>query len=329
MTGAPLISVVVPVYNVAKYLPRCLDSIASQTYANLDIILVDDGSTDNSGKIADEYAKTDKRAQVIHQKNGGLSEARNAGLRYAKGDYVAFVDSDDYMSPSYIEKLYDIASKNGADVATCQFQSFSEESLKLKKSPDWTRDVMTGRESAIGLLIGSHPAYIWTSLFKRSLFTDNAIEFPVGRTYEDVATRFKLQYFAGKVVFTNERLYHYLVRRSSITGIKFSETRFNDLLFAVESIKDFSAQKKVTCPEIVNYFDFKISMLILNSLAKENALDKSLSKYWVVIVKRLKKLHKQVKFPSTQSRIVYTGLYVVAHSRVLYSLLYKIKGVIK
>lgn len=329
MTKMPLISVVIPIYNVAKYLPRCLESIASQSYKNLEIILIDDGSTDESGKIADEYVKSDKRAQVVHQKNKGLSSARNTGLRKTTGDYVAFVDSDDYVTVNYIEKLYSVASENGADIATCRFESFSEENIKLKRSPAWKRVMMTGHESAIDTLIASNATYIWTSLFRRSLFTNHAIEFPEGRTYEDMATRFQLQYFAAKVAFTNEELYYYRMRGASITGVKFSETRFNDLLFVVESIKDFNNRYRVTDPEVINYFDFKMALLILTYLTRESLRDKSLNKYWKKILKHIRKLYKQIEFPSKKSRFVYTGLYVAAHSRLLYTVLYRIKGVVK
>lgn len=325
MTKPALISVIVPIYNVSKYLRRCLDSIASQTYENLEIILINDGSTDDSGKIAEEYAKKDKRARVIHQKNGGLSSARNAGLKIAHGEFVVFVDSDDYIDPGCIENLHDTAQKSDADIATCRFESFSEDNLRLKRSPVSPKLVMAGRESAADLLTRSRPAYIWTSIFRRSLFTDNNIEFPDGRTYEDLATRFRLEFFAKKVAYTNQRLYHYLMRRSSITGTKFSESRFNDILFAVKSIKDFNTKQEVVSPRFVNYYELKTLMFILNSLAREDLLDKSLNKYWKDTVSRLRASYRQVEFPSIHSRFVYTALLMVAHSRVLYGLLYRLK----
>lgn len=329
MTKEPLISIVIPMYNVAKYLPRCLASVTGQTYKNIEIILVDDGSTDGSGSIADDFAKKDKRAQVIHQKNRGLSAARNAGLKKATGEYIAFIDSDDYVEPEYVEKLYLLASKYDADVATCQFEPFSEEKLKLKKTPVWPQSVMTGRESVVDMLANARPAYIWISLFKRSLFIDHGITFPEGRTYEDVATRFQLQYFASKVAFTNEKLYHYLMRRDSITGVRFSKTRFDDLLFAVESIRSFNEKHQVADAGVVDLFDFKIAFLILNYLARERLSDRSLNKYWKKVIKRMRKLYPHVAFPSAKSRIVYTGLYTVAHFRVLYTIMYRLKGVMQ
>ena len=116
-----LISIIIPIYNVEKYLHCCINSVIRQTYKNLEIILIDDGSPDNCGKICDEYAKKDNRIKVIHKENGGLSSARNAGLDIAKGEYISFVDSDDYVAENFIEKLYKLCKENDADIAECDF----------------------------------------------------------------------------------------------------------------------------------------------------------------------------------------------------------------
>ena len=136
-----LITIVVPVYKVEKYIDRCVTSILNQTYKNLQIILVDDGSPDNCGKICDEYAKKDNRIEVIHKENGGLSDARNAGINIAKGKYIAFVDSDDYVSNDYIEYMYKILKKENAKISICELQivwknTKIEENIKIDENTD-------------------------------------------------------------------------------------------------------------------------------------------------------------------------------------------------
>ncbi|OYP01274.1 hypothetical protein CG709_11290, partial [Lachnotalea glycerini] len=122
----PLISVIVPIYNVEKYIHRCLDSILRQTYKNLEIILIDDGSTDQSANICEEYKKKDERIQCIHKINGGLSEARNVGMRHATGIYMTFIDGDDYIALDYVEYLFSLLSKYAADIAVCNYQKVLE-----------------------------------------------------------------------------------------------------------------------------------------------------------------------------------------------------------
>lgn len=128
-----LISIIVPVYKVENYLSKCLDSMICQTYKNIEIILVDDGSPDNSGKICDDYAKKDSRIKVIHKENGGLSDARNAGLKIATGKYIGFVDSDDYISVEMYEKLYNQAKKEDADIACCNYYRVKMEKNLIKE----------------------------------------------------------------------------------------------------------------------------------------------------------------------------------------------------
>ncbi|MDD6812335.1 MAG: glycosyltransferase family 2 protein [Lachnospiraceae bacterium] len=126
----PLISIIIPVYNVEKYLTRCLESVVAQTYSNLEIILVDDGSTDNSGKVCDKYQEIDSRIKVVHKKNGGVSDARNEGIDEACGEYIAFVDSDDWVTRNYIENMYAILVKNSCDIAICDVKRTSKGDLK-------------------------------------------------------------------------------------------------------------------------------------------------------------------------------------------------------
>lgn len=215
-----LISVIVPIYKVEEYLPKCLDSIICQTYKNLEIILVNDGSPDNCPYICDEYAKRDSRIKVIHQKNAGLSAARNSGLDIATGNYVAFVDSDDFIHEKMYEIMMHSLIKENADIAVCGYLSKSEPI----KEEDWkigNADVFcnTGLQAMENLYAGKDPVgyFAWSAcnkLYSRTIF-DN-IRYPVGKICED---SFIIHYIfeqAENVVYINERLYFYSVRDSSI-----------------------------------------------------------------------------------------------------------------
>ena len=223
MDGMPLISVIVPIFNVKEYLKKCVDSILAQSYKNTEIILVDDGSTDKSGEIADVYERKNKKIKTIHKQHGGLSSARNAGIEAASGEWIAFVDSDDYIDECFLERLYSLTQKNNADIATCSFEAFTDDNSILKKSPVWPTEVMTGEKAIICSFKNKLPAYICLSLFSAKLFANSNMRFPEGKEFEDIAIRVRLLSQAKKVAFTNEKLYYYLMRGDAITGKEFSK----------------------------------------------------------------------------------------------------------
>lgn len=217
----PLISVIVPVYNVEKYLEECLDSIIKQTYKKLQIILIDDGSIDNSGKICDSYQAEDDRINVIHKDNGGLSDARNKGLKIAKGDYLAFVDSDDFITKDYVEYLLKILEKYNADVSVCSKQNFIDGGTIKKKDEEAEVVVYTGIAAMENLLYQKNiENSAWGKLYKASLFKD--IYYPVGKLYEDLGTTYKVLYKAKKVIWSSEKKYFYRQRDDSIMKKKFT-----------------------------------------------------------------------------------------------------------
>ena len=223
-----LISIIVPVFNVEKYLMRCLDSIMKQTYENIEIIVVDDGSTDNSAKIIDNYSMKDKRIIAIHQENGGLSNARNNGLRKCNGNYVAFVDSDDYISEDYIEILYRLIKKYDVKISCCDYKIFSAdiEELKQHKNKKYIEYVMD-KEKYILEYLYSEGYYIsaWGKLYKKELF--NTIKYPEHVLYEDLNTTYKLALECDKIVCCNAKNYYYFMRADSITKENFSEKQFD------------------------------------------------------------------------------------------------------
>ena len=219
---AVAVSVVVPVYNVEKYIERCLDSLVRQKFGyEYEIIIVNDGTKDNSMTIADRFASKYDFIRIITQQNAGLSAARNTGLANARGEYIAFVDSDDFVSPFYISEMYTLAVKNNADIVQCRYCNYFEKSDRSINVLLSHRNGVIGGKKAFEKLISdvSVRNYAWNKLYRRSLFTDNNISYPVGKCFEDVITTPRLFACAENVAFTRKVLYSYAHRPDSITGL--------------------------------------------------------------------------------------------------------------
>lgn len=234
----PLISVIIPVYAVEKYLKRAVDSVLCQTYRNLEIILVDDGSTDACPSICDAYAAKEARVRVIHKENGGLSDARNAGLDIAGGDYIAFLDSDDYYAPFFIEVLYEQLQKTDAQVALCRYEV--TEALEAADGPDFMSVLQSYKDGNVScevydrkqMLLNQYDALCcdatyfivaWNKLYKASLWKD--VRFPKGKIHEDEATTYRIFDKISKGVYVNVPMYAYFSMPDSITRAKFNLRR--------------------------------------------------------------------------------------------------------
>ncbi len=223
-----LISVIVPVYKVENYIHECVDSIIAQTYTNLEIILVDDGSPDNCSKICDEYAEKDSRVKVIHQENGGLSAARNAGLDIATGDYIGYVDSDDYIELNMYEELYEAIKEYNSDLSICGVKKFElENRLEVYGNKSLTKN-----EFLKELLSENVKSYVCNKLYKKSLF-DN-IRFPEGELFEDLKIMHLIAEKTTVVGFIDKTFYNYRIRQNSITADN-KGIRANDYLSATHS----------------------------------------------------------------------------------------------
>lgn len=212
----PLISIIVPIYKVEAYLPRCVDSILRQTYRNLEIILIDDGSPDKCPEICDSYIQKDSRIQVIHKKNGGLSDARNAGLDVAKGEFIAFIDSDDYVHPEMISTLFSLLKDNGSDISVCNFTPFTEKTSPSNKKP--VICTLSGKAAAQRLYqsqFATQTVVAWDKLYKRKLF--DHLRFEVGKFNEDEFFTYQVLFLAQKVTFTTQELYYYFIRDTGIS----------------------------------------------------------------------------------------------------------------
>lgn len=223
-----LISVIVPIYKVERYLRECLDTICGQTYKNLEIILVDDGSPDNCGKICDEYSQKDTRIKVIHKKNAGVAEARNSGLDAANGRYISFIDPDDLVKPTMLEQLYSLMKEYDAQVSMCGFCYYEDGKQKDVFQEDREKLVISGIDAQYRYFENYQKSLmysvVWNKLFDRNLFL--GLRYPKGKIHEDEYLNFQLLYQAGKMVCTSEILYLYrIVRKESIMDY-FNANRF-------------------------------------------------------------------------------------------------------
>lgn len=250
MENSPLVSVIIPVYNVEKYLRCCVDSVLAQTYTNLEIILIDDGSTDTSGKICDEYAQKDERIQVIHKANGGLSDARNKGLDICKGEYIAFVDSDDYLSKVFIEIVINAMKKEQCDLLAIKdgtpFWDGKVEPVLRNNIDDYHVEYCDARVALEKMLYQRIETAAQLKICYKSVYQN--IRFPYGYLYEDLATTYKLFFYIDRVAILDENIYAYRKRRDSIVRQTFSEKKLVmldifDQLLNDEQIKKVGLEK--------------------------------------------------------------------------------------
>lgn len=241
----PVVSVIVPICHVEPYLRPCIDSICGQTYSQLEILLIEDGSPDGCGAICDRYAELDSRITVIHKENGGLSSARNAGLDIAAGTYVAFVDADDAIHPKFIETLAGICEEYGCDIAQCDFLTVSEQSSKLPLNTQRPYRFLTGRQGLHELCAGTEDVkytVAWNKVYRRELFA--GIRYPVGRIHEDEFTTYRALWKTRKMAVIHQYLYYYLQRSESIIGRAYSIKRL-DALDAFRERLIFLKEKKL------------------------------------------------------------------------------------
>ncbi|MDP4152048.1 MAG: glycosyltransferase family 2 protein [Bacillota bacterium] len=289
----PLISIIVPIYKVEKYLPACLDSIITQSYKNIEIILVDDGSPDRSGEICDEYALKDARIIVIHQPNSGLSAARNAGILASKGQIIGFIDSDDLVSSNFIETLYNLMEKYNADISGCDYIEFHDDIL-----PDTFRagkavlKVMNNRQAADSLFSDDYVTMtvVYNKLYKRSLFSN--VLFPEGKIHEDEFTSYKLLYFSAKTVITDLPMYFYRRRNDSITGAGFNQSSLHALEAFKERMTFFKDQKE---KDLYEKAAVRYAHLLIEYYEKAQSLDNA-RKYEKLIRKRYSRLMPRIIF---------------------------------
>mgnify|MGYP000911455005 FL=1 len=225
----PLLTVVIPVYNVEKYLKRCVESVLVQGWHNYDILLVDDGSTDSSPQICDDYVKAYDFISVIHKENGGLSEARNTGILHAKGEYVYFPDSDDWLEPQTFTELAEVLESQEFELVSFNREFVKGEEDAIVSDPLVTQ-VFGGKDAFVQMLKHSYiTGFANDKIYKKSLFIDNNISFPKGKYYEDLGTNYKLFLSAKNVFATNQKYYHYLIDNPDSITQSWNEQKFSDM----------------------------------------------------------------------------------------------------
>lgn len=269
----PKVSIIIPAYNIAPYLERCLESVRHQTYKELQIIIIDDGSTDQTGQIADSFAERDKRFQVIHKENRGVSAARKTGLEKAVGDYIGFVDGDDYIEPEMYEKLVGLSVEYSADIAHCGYQMVFPDrvdlyhgtgELRIQDSHTAVKDLLEGTMVEPGLV---------NKLYRYELF--KGIEYdPEIVINEDLLLNFLLFHRVYRSVFLDEPLYHYMVRKNSASTSKWNEHKVMDPVRVLEKMR-----RKEKDPELRTLIDNRyiyqlVRVIIFRSNDNKNLLRK-------------------------------------------------------
>ena len=225
----PLLTVVIPVYNVERYLKRCIESVLAQEWKDYEILLVDDGSTDHSPQICDDYVKAYDFISVIHKENGGLSEARNTGISHAKGEYVYFPDSDDWIEPDTFIALAEALESQEFDIISFNRDFVKGEEDAIVSEPEVTQ-VFEGKDAFVQMLKHRYiTGFANDKIYRKSLFVDNNILFPSRKYYEDLGTNYKLFLSAKKVYATNQKYYHYLIDNPDSITQSWNEKKFRDM----------------------------------------------------------------------------------------------------
>lgn len=286
-----LVSVIIPAYNIEDYIGRCLDSIISQTYKNLEIIVVDDGSRDYTGGILDNYAKKDRRIKVIHKENGGVSSARNKGIEAAEGDYIGFIDGDDLIEPEMYKTLVDLLEEENADIAHCGYQMVFPDRIdyyhntgkkKIQTTEEGLKDLLSGEMIEPGLV---------NKLYKKELIKNCRLNETV-KINEDLLMNYQLFKLSQKSVYYDITPYSYMIRSSSATGANSLITKREDSLRVLNQIKDDCINNNLL--SII----YKRYIYLLMAICRDGLKDKSYMKYQKKQRKQLKKELKTDVFKS-------------------------------
>lgn len=286
-----LVSVIIPAYNIEDYIGRCLDSIISQTYKNLEIIVVDDGSRDYTGEILDNYAKKDRRIKVIHKENGGVSSARNKGIEAAEGDYIGFIDGDDLIEPGMYKTLVDLLEEENADIAHCGYQMVFPDRVdyyhntgkkKIQTTEEGLKDLLSGEMIEPGLV---------NKLYKKELIKNCRLNETV-KINEDLLMNYQLFKLSQKSVYYDITPYSYMIRSSSATGANSLITKREDSLRVLNQIKDDCINNNLL--SII----YKRYIYLLMAICRDGLKDKSYMKYQKKQRKQLKKELKTDVFKS-------------------------------
>ena len=244
----PIISVIVPVYNVEQYIQKCIESLIAQTFGSFEVLIVDDGSEDNSIKIAENTFNGNRQFTVYKKENGGLSDARNFGIEKAQGLYLAFLDSDDFYDIYFLEKMYQKIISDNVDIVICDYQLVDEKYKYIQTKEVKIYQSLNGEKAFLNNIKAEGiNSGVWNKLYKKTLFDD--IRYPVGIYYEDHATTYKLLLASSKISFVPEVLFYYVQREGSITN-SINKKNIDDRFFVLKSMKEYLIQNN-------KYYNYK------------------------------------------------------------------------
>lgn len=290
MKNNPVVSVIIPVYNVEKYLEECIDSVLSQTYQNIEIILVDDGSTDSSGQICDRYAEKNTNIYVIHQKNGGLSAARNSGLNKADSKYIYFLDSDDYIADDTIEKLLSIAENDNSDIVFFDANSFVEDSdEEIKQNYRRNNSYVTNLGIDVFSQLQQNDEFhssVPLLFIRREFLEKSNINFYPGIYYEDMIFTFEALCLATAVSQCSDALYFRRYRSDSIMTSKKSKKYFDSSVIVYRRVQDFSEKNNLINEKSVKKYICRNAFNVFNNYNKLSSEDKRICKTELNAVKK-------------------------------------------
>lgn len=294
MHNIPEISVIVPVYNSEKYLSKTLESIAKQIFTNFEVIIINDGSTDGSIHIINEFCEKYFQFKCVNIKNSGVSAARNLGISIAKGKYLAFVDSDDFIAPNFLYELYNSIEENNADIACCNYYIHWEKYNISIPNPFALSDRVSRADKILNIMIKDIRVhfYLWNKLWKKSLFTDNNIKLP-NMCFEDIVVATRLFYNAKKIVVKSDCLYFYTQHSDSLVN-SISAKKFDDYMLAFASIRNFLEIRQDYKKYSLSYtvLGYKIFIINLKSLLDIHIKNKNFSN----ILSDIKNSFKQVSY---------------------------------
>lgn len=317
MNKEELISIIIPIYNVEEYLEDCIESVIQQTYKNLEIILVDDGSTDNCLNICNKYKKKDNRIKIIHKENAGLSDARNVGIEFSTGQYIAFVDSDDFIEIDMYEILYQDLKDNRADIIGCDYYIYN--TLKFSKSDIITKEkkIMSTEEALIEMSkLRGFGVIACNKLYKRQIFDE--IRFPIGKTSEDWFIMYKILDKAKKIVYNPIAKYYYRQRADSIT--KSNKINWMGLEAATE-VLEFSKRKYPNAVVSARFAYINANLEIYNQMLK-NKYNRKQRQEFASNIKGEKKGVLRMQGVRLYKKL---QIICICYFRVLYDFIIKIK----
>ena len=259
----PLISIVIPVYNAERYINKCIDSVLSQSYANWELLLIDDGSSDDSGRICDGYSKKDDRIRTFHKRNGGVGSARNVGIEQASGDFITFIDSDDWISSYYVEHLYEAVAKCDADIGISWFENvFEGKALQSKSEEALSNYECLTAEECLKKLLYQNGVEVcaWGKLYKTALIKD--LRYPVGKLYEDIPVTYEAVKQSKKIAVIGNVDYYYFQRTDSIQNIAFNVRKMD----GIEHCHNMMKAVEADFPELKNAAECRYFSTVCNIL---------------------------------------------------------------